>query len=129
MALSYIWAAFFLVGFLAAAAQWIVGGDAEIFKRIVDGTFESARFAVMDIALPLAGVMTLWAGVLATAGGLVFGGSEEGHFYALDANTGAPLWRFQTGAGMSAAPMAYLLGGHQHVVMASRRAVFVFALP
>ena len=65
MALSYIWCAFFIVGFLAALAQWLILGDVNAFKRIVDGTFESARFAVMDIALPLAGVMTLWMGILA----------------------------------------------------------------
>ena len=65
MALTYIWTGFFIVGFLAALAQWIFLGDTEIFKKIVDGTFESARFAVMDIALPLAGVMTLWMGILA----------------------------------------------------------------
>lgn len=65
MALTYIWTSFFIVAFVAALAQWIFLGDTEVFKRIVDGTFESARFAVMDIALPLAGVMTLWMGILA----------------------------------------------------------------
>ena len=65
MALTYLWTGFFIVGFVAALAQWIFLGDAMIFKKIVDGTFESARFAVMDIALPLAGVMTLWMGILA----------------------------------------------------------------
>ncbi len=65
MALTYIWAGFFIVGFIAALAQWIFLGDVDVFKRIVDGTFDSARFAVMDIALPLAGVMTLWMGILA----------------------------------------------------------------
>ena len=64
MALTWIWAGFFIVGFVAALAQWIFLGDAEVFHRIVDGTFVSARFAVMDIALPLAGVMTLWMGIL-----------------------------------------------------------------
>src|SRR5687768_6282098 len=65
MALSYIWAGFFIVGFAAALGQWIFLGDTEVFKKIVDGTFEAARFAVMDISLPLAGVMTLWMGILA----------------------------------------------------------------
>jgi spore maturation protein SpmA len=65
MALTYIWTSFFIIGFAAALFQWLVLGDATIFKKIVDGTFESARFAVMDIALPLAGVMTLWMGILA----------------------------------------------------------------
>lgn len=64
MILTYIWSAFFLVGFAAALAQWLILGDGEIFKRIVDGTFDSARIAVMEIALPLAGVMTLWLGIL-----------------------------------------------------------------
>ncbi|MBC7454933.1 MAG: hypothetical protein H7335_14755 [Massilia sp.] len=64
MALNYIWSGFFLVGFAAALAQWLFLGDTEIFKRIVDGTFETAKMGVMDIALPLAGVMTLWLGIM-----------------------------------------------------------------
>lgn len=64
MALNYIWTGFFLVGFVAALAQWLFLGDTEIFKRIIDGTFSSAKMAVMDIALPLAGVMTLWLGIM-----------------------------------------------------------------
>lgn len=64
MALNYIWIGFFLVGFVAALAQLVFLGDTEIFKRIIDGTFESAKTGVMDIALPLAGVMTLWLGIM-----------------------------------------------------------------
>ena len=64
MALNYIWSGFFIVGFLAALLQWLFTGDTEIFKRVVEGTFTSAKAAVMDIALPLAGVMTLWLGLM-----------------------------------------------------------------
>jgi spore maturation protein SpmA len=64
MTLTYIWTGFFLVGFLAALAQWLFLGDVEIFKKIIDGTFTAAKVAVMDIALPLAGIMTLWLGIL-----------------------------------------------------------------
>lgn len=64
MALNYIWMGFFIVAFLAALVQWIFMGDTEIFKRIMDGTFDSARVGVMEIALPLAGVMTLWLGIM-----------------------------------------------------------------
>ena len=64
MALNYIWCGFFVVGFLAALAQWLFLGDADIFKRVIDGTFDSARVAVMEIALPLAGIMTLWLGLM-----------------------------------------------------------------
>ncbi len=64
MTLTYIWTGFFLVGFLAALAQWLFLGDVEVFKRIIDGTFTAAKVAVMDIALPQAGIMTLWLGIL-----------------------------------------------------------------
>ena len=64
MTLTYIWTGFFVVGFLAALAQWLFLGDVDVFKRVIDGTFTAAKVAVMDIALPLAGIMTLWLGIL-----------------------------------------------------------------
>jgi alcohol dehydrogenase (cytochrome c) len=70
-----------------------------------------------------------WTGVMATAGGLVFGGSNEGNVYALDAETGAPLWDFQTGGPVMANPISFLVDGQQHVAVASGGALFVFALP
>jgi len=70
-----------------------------------------------------------WAGVLATAGGLVFSGSNEGNFYALDARTGKPLWDFQTGATIAANPISFLIDGKQHVAIASGQSLFVFGLP
>lgn len=85
MALNYIWSSFFLIGFLAALAQWLFLGDTEIFKRIVDGTFESAKVGVMDIALPLAGVMTFWLGIMNVgekAGAIGFFAKIIGPFFA-----------------------------------------------
>ena len=38
-----------------------------------------------------------WAGVLSTAGGVVFSGDEEGFFIAADSRTGKELWRYQLG--------------------------------
>ena len=64
MTLNAIWTSFFLVGFAAALGQWLVLGDVEVFKRIIDGTFTAAKSGVMDIALPLAGVMTFWLGIM-----------------------------------------------------------------
>ena len=64
MALNYIWVAFFLIAFLVALVKLIVFGDTEIFKTIVEGLFDSSKVAVMDIALPLAGVMTFFLGLL-----------------------------------------------------------------
>ena len=59
------------------------------------------------------------SGSLATAGGLVFAGEANGYFDALDATTGALLWRFQTGAGVDAAPMTYSVNGRQYVAIAA----------
>lgn len=64
MALNYIWVAFFVIAFLVALAKLIFLGDTEIFKLIVEGLFDSSKVAVMDIALPLAGVMTFFLGLL-----------------------------------------------------------------
>jgi len=70
-----------------------------------------------------------WAGLLATAGGLVFGGTNEGNIFALDARTGMPLWDFQAGGGVYANPVSYELDSRQYVAVAAGRALFAFALP
>ncbi len=64
MALNYIWIAFFIIAFIIALVKLIFLGDAEAFKTIVDSLFSSSQTAVMDIALPLVGAMTLWLGIM-----------------------------------------------------------------
>jgi len=64
MILNYIWIAFFVIAFIVALLKLMITGDTEIFKTIVDATFSSSKMAVMDISLPLAGVMTLWLGLM-----------------------------------------------------------------
>jgi spore maturation protein SpmA/spore maturation protein SpmB len=64
MVLNYLWIGFFVVAFVVALAKLIFLGDTEIFKLIVEGMFDSSKVAVMDIALPLAGVMTFFLGLL-----------------------------------------------------------------
>jgi alcohol dehydrogenase (cytochrome c) len=70
-----------------------------------------------------------WGGVLATAGDVVFGGGREGHFLALDARTGALLWRASVGGQINSGPMSYAVGGRQYVAVAAGSALFTFALP
>jgi PQQ-dependent dehydrogenase (methanol/ethanol family) len=48
-----------------------------------------------------------WSGALATAGDVVFYGTMEGWFKALDARTGKLLWQFKTGSGIIGQPVAY----------------------
>jgi spore maturation protein SpmA len=64
MALNYIWIGFFLIAFVVALVQLIFFQDYSIFERIMSSSFDMAKYAVMDIALPLAGIMTLWLGIL-----------------------------------------------------------------
>jgi len=69
-----------------------------------------------------------WAGLLSTGGGLVFGGTNEGVFFALNAATGRPLWHFQTGAQVNANPIAFAIDGRQYVAIAAGMTLQVFAL-
>ena len=64
MALNYIWVAFFLIAFVIALIRLIFFGDTEIFMHLVSGMFDSSKASVMDIALPLAGNMALWLGIM-----------------------------------------------------------------
>lgn len=64
MALNYIWIAFFLIAFVIALCKLIFLGDVDAFKVLVDGMFDMSKSSVMDIALPLAGNMVLWLGIM-----------------------------------------------------------------
>jgi glucose dehydrogenase len=69
----------------------------------------------------------VWTGgALSTAGGLVFHGDIRGWFKALDARTGRTLWQFNTGSGISAAPITYEIDGKQYVAVVSGR---TFTIP
>jgi alcohol dehydrogenase (cytochrome c) len=67
-------------------------------------------------------------GILATASDLVFTGGREGYFVALDARTGAPLWKFSVGGVVASGPMTYSVGGRQYVAVAAGSSLFAFAL-
>lgn len=61
----------------------------------------------------------LWAGVMTTAGGLVFTGTPEGEFIAFDDETGEKLWSFQTGSGIVGQPITWEQDGEQFVTVIS----------
>ncbi len=69
------------------------------------------------------------AGVLSTAGDLVFSGSVDGYFYALDAVSGRELWHIAVGRRVHAAPMSFAVDGKQYVTIAAGNVVFTFGLP
>ena len=69
-----------------------------------------------------------WAGLLSTAGDLVFGGTIDGYFFALDAVSGRELWHMSVGAEVRAAPMTYAVDGQQYVTIAAGNVVYTFGL-
>jgi len=70
-----------------------------------------------------------WAGVMSTAGGLVFAGDTQGEFLALDAANGKSLWNFETGGDVHSNPISYMSGGRQQVAIAAGHAILAFGLP
>jgi quinohemoprotein ethanol dehydrogenase len=57
-----------------------------------------------------------YSGTLATGGGLLFVGRNDGRLTALDSATGRQLWEFQTGAGMHAPVSTFEHKGKQYVL-------------
>ena len=57
------------------------------------------------------------AGILTTASDLLFSGGREGDFYALDARTGALLWRFAVGGQVQSGPITHAISGRQYVAV------------
>ena len=68
------------------------------------------------------------SGLLSTASDLVFGGSVDGYFYALDAVNGAELWRINVGGNVKAAPISYMVGTVQYVTIAAGNSILTFGL-
>jgi alcohol dehydrogenase (cytochrome c) len=68
-----------------------------------------------------------FSGLLATAGGLVFGASGE-YLFALDASSGDEVWRVSLGGHTRAAPISFSVDGHQVIAVSAGRALFVFGL-
>jgi mono/diheme cytochrome c family protein len=59
------------------------------------------------------------ASALATAGGLVFGGTADRQFFALSSETGKLLWQTRLNGDVSGAPISYELDGKQYVAVAA----------
>ena len=69
------------------------------------------------------------AGILSTAGRLVFTADSSSSLVALDAATGKVLWHMYPGGSLGTGPMTYELDGRQYVVYPVDGVVYAFALP
>jgi glucose dehydrogenase len=126
-----------------------VPGGPALFKTVTTPVPPGETWGTLTALDMTKGGRVLWqvktpqplvGGTLATAGGLVFTGEPNGRFNAYDAATGAMLWSTETGAGVGAPPMSYVVNGRQFVAVATGRpagepptrpggAIRAFALP
>jgi len=68
------------------------------------------------------------AGILTTAGDVLFTGGREGYFHALDARTGTELWKANLGGAIMSAPVTYSVDGKQYVIVNSGNVMTTFGL-
>ena len=93
------------------------GGGTTTFTRIA----RTGIIAALDVTTNKLAWRYQWpeqcySGTLATGGGLLFVGRNDGRLTALDSATGKQLWEFQTGAGMHAPVSTFEHKGKQYVL-------------
>ena len=93
------------------------------------------------VAWQYASAKPMLAAVTTTSGGVIFTGELTGDFLTLDAKTGKPLYRFNTGGPMNGGVLSYAINNKQYVAVASgstsgfwhaplgSSTIVVFALP
>ena len=64
--LNTLWLGFFITAAVAALAQWLVGGNAQVFAAMVEAMFGMAKLSV-EVMVLLFGTLTLWLGFLRIA--------------------------------------------------------------
>ncbi|MGE3293968.1 MAG: PQQ-dependent dehydrogenase, methanol/ethanol family [Geminicoccaceae bacterium] len=102
------------------AGQVYMGVDYQMYRhKEHTGFLKAFDVANKKWLWELPSALPMFAGVLATKSGLLFTGDQLGFFQAIDAATGKPLWRFQTGSGINASPITYELDGTQYVAILS----------
>lgn len=112
-------------GYMGGSARPAPGESFEKSLRAIDIRTGETRFEVPQIS----GTTTASAGVISTAGGLVFFGENSGAFMAADARTGEVLWQFPTNQVWKASPMTYVFDGKQYIAIAVGPSIMAFALP
>ena len=101
-------------------------GGATTFTRVA----RTGIIAALDVTTNTLAWRYQWpeqcySGTLATAGGLLFVGRNDGRLTALDSATGKQLWEFQTGAGMHAPVSTFEHKGKQYVLAYSAGAALL----
>lgn len=69
------------------------------------------------------------AGILTTAGHVLFTGDTSGNILALDPATGKILWHLNAGGNVVASPMTYQIDGRQYLIVPVQDVLYAFGLP
>lgn len=67
MVLNYVWISFFVIAFLVAIIRSVLSGNIELFSLIVESMLKTAKVAVVDVGIPLAGAMIFFLGLMKIA--------------------------------------------------------------
>lgn len=67
MVLNYVWISFFLIAFVIAFIKSIQAGNIEVYTTIVESMLKTAKVAVVDVGIPLAGAMIFFLGLMKIA--------------------------------------------------------------
>ena len=111
-----------MVGGGGGGGRFMTGDDVYVAIRALEATTGKKKWEYK-----LTG--DSWTATLATAGGVVFSADGAGNFFALDAETGKPLWHFLLGTSSRSNPVTYAVDGKQYVAGTAGNNVFAFALP
>ena len=87
--------------YLSAGAPYSVGPGGSLGAFIAWDPVQARRAWEVKEPYPV------WSGALVTAGNVVFYGTLDGWFKAVDATTGTPLWKFKVGSGVVGNPIAF----------------------
>ena len=110
-------------GFGGGGRITIRGDDADGAVRALDAVTGKLKWEFPILA-------PTQVSTLATAGGLVFSGTDEGNFFALDAATGKLLWDFKVGGTEGTSNfVTYELKGKQYVIGSAGNCFVAFELP
>jgi quinohemoprotein ethanol dehydrogenase len=104
---------------LPPAGEFYIGGNFGTNPMPIFGVFAALDLRTNKLVWQQHWPERCLSGSVATAGGLVFIGRNDGRFTALDSATGAKRWEFQTGAGVNAPASVFEHEGRQHVAVYS----------
>jgi alcohol dehydrogenase (cytochrome c) len=93
------------------------GGDFKVEANQINGGGVKAFRADGSLAWQWRYKLPIVSSTLSTRGDLVFVGTPDGLFIALDARSGRQLWQFRTGSGIHSNPITYSVAGRQYVAV------------